>query len=75
MQTVRISEDVAQRLEALAKATNRSKSFYANKVLNDFLEDQEDIFLATQALKDKDEETYTLDEVIALLENDRDDKQ
>lgn len=38
--TARIPEETAQRLEALAKATNRSKSFLIASALETFLDEQ-----------------------------------
>lgn len=70
MQTVRISEDVAQRLDSLAKTTNRSKSFYANKALNQLLEDQEDYLLAMAAWEEHEKngrKTISLEEMCQRL--------
>lgn len=47
---VRIDEELDSRLDALAKRTGRTKSFYAVEAIKDFLEDQEDYFLAKDSL-------------------------
>lgn len=47
---VRIDEELDSRLDALAKRTGRTKSFYAVEAIKDFLDDQEDYFLAKDSL-------------------------
>lgn len=47
---VRIDEALNSRLDALAKRTGRTKSFYAVEAIKEFLEDQEDYFLAKDSL-------------------------
>ena len=47
---VRIDEELDRRLDALAKRTGRTKSFYAVEAIKEFLEDQEDYFLAKDSL-------------------------
>jgi RHH-type rel operon transcriptional repressor/antitoxin RelB len=49
MLAVRLSDDLEQRLTALSKRTNRSKSFYVKKALQAFLENEEDYALAEEA--------------------------
>jgi RHH-type rel operon transcriptional repressor/antitoxin RelB len=48
---VRLDEDVARRLEALALKTGRTKTFYATKAIQEFLDDREDYFLAKDSLQ------------------------
>nr|WP_308390030.1 TraY domain-containing protein [Acidithiobacillus sp. AMEEHan] len=58
--------EVEARLEALAKATGRSKTFYAREAILEHLDDLEDLYLAEQRLIDLREgrsRSYTLDEV------------
>lgn len=47
---VRIDRELDSRLDALAKRTGRTKSFYAVEAIKEFLEDQEDYFLAKDSL-------------------------
>lgn len=47
---VRIDKELASRLDALAKRTGRTKTFYAVEAIKEFLEDQEDYFLAKDSL-------------------------
>ena len=52
MLTVRLSEDIEDRLNNLAKTTNRPKSFYVREALERSIEDIEDIYLAEKRLED-----------------------
>ena len=66
MLAVRLPIEIEQRLEALAKATGRTKSFYAREAILTHLDDLEDVYLAEQSLvrlrRDQDR-IYTIDEV------------
>ena len=50
MLALRLPPDIEERLEALAKRTGRSKSFYAREAILEHLEDLEDLYLAEDAL-------------------------
>ena len=66
MLTIRLPADIEERLEQLAKATGRTKTFYAREAILRHLEDLEDVYLAEQALIELREgrsRTYTLKEV------------
>ena len=66
MLTIRLPADIEERLEQLAKATGRTKTFYAREAIILHLEDLEDVYLAEQALIELREgrsRTYTLEEV------------
>jgi RHH-type transcriptional regulator, rel operon repressor / antitoxin RelB len=66
MLAIDLPADVESRLDALAKATGRTKAFYAKKAILDYLDDFEDVHLAEQRLMDVQtgrSRTYTLDEV------------
>lgn len=52
MLALRLPEDIENRLERLAKATGRSKSFYAREAILEHLDDLEDLYLAEQRLLD-----------------------
>jgi RHH-type rel operon transcriptional repressor/antitoxin RelB len=52
MLAIRLPEDIEKRLEALAKATGRTKTFYAREAILEHLEDLEDIHLAEKRLAD-----------------------
>jgi len=51
MLSVRLSSDMEQRLETLAKETQRPKSFYVREAIERSLEDIEDIYLAEKRLE------------------------
>ena len=51
MLAVRLPEDSEKRLDALAKRTGRSKSYYAREAIIEHLEDLEDIYLAERELQ------------------------
>ena len=50
MLALRLPADVEARLDALAKATDRTKTFYAREAVLMYLEDFEDMYLAEQRL-------------------------
>ena len=50
MVTLRLPPDIEKRLDLLAKATGRSKSFYAREAILRHLEDLEDYHLARRRL-------------------------
>ncbi len=52
MLAIRLPQDIENRLEALAKATGRSKTFYAREAILEHLDDLEDVYLAEQRLID-----------------------
>jgi RHH-type transcriptional regulator, rel operon repressor / antitoxin RelB len=59
---VRLEPEMEKRLARLAKATGRSKSYYAKEAIRQFLEDREDYLLALAAIE-KREPTLTIKEV------------
>jgi RHH-type rel operon transcriptional repressor/antitoxin RelB len=52
MLAIRLPEDIENRLDALAKATGRSKTYYAREAILEHLDDLEDVYLAEQRLID-----------------------
>jgi len=52
MLAIRLPEDIEKRLDTLAKATGRSKTFYARQAILEHLADLEDLYLAEQRLID-----------------------
>jgi RHH-type rel operon transcriptional repressor/antitoxin RelB len=52
MLAIRLPEEVEKRLGTLAKATGRTKTFYAREAIIEHLDDLEDIYLAEQRLAD-----------------------
>jgi RHH-type rel operon transcriptional repressor/antitoxin RelB len=67
MLAIRLPAEVEARLEAMAKATGRTKTFYAREAILEHLDDLEDLYLAEQRLIDiraGKEGTLPLEEVM-----------
>ena len=67
MLAIRLPAEVESRLDALAKATGRTKTFYAREDILEYLDDLEDLYLAEQRLIDiraGKTQTVPLDEVM-----------
>jgi RHH-type rel operon transcriptional repressor/antitoxin RelB len=52
MLAIRLPEEIEKRLDALAKETGRTKSFYVREAILEHLDNLEDIYLAEQRLAD-----------------------
>ena len=52
MLAIRLPAEVENRLDALARATGRTKTFYAREAILEYLDDLEDLYLAEQRLID-----------------------
>jgi RHH-type rel operon transcriptional repressor/antitoxin RelB len=52
MLAIRLPEEIDKRLATLAKATGRTKTFYAREAILEHLDDLEDIYMAEQELAD-----------------------
>ena len=66
MLAIRLPGEIENRLEALAQATGRTKTFYAREAILNHLDDLEDLYLAEKRLIDNRagrSRTFTLDEV------------
>ena len=50
--SLRLPDDVSQRLQRLAQLTGRSKTFHMIEAIRDHLDDLEDLYLAEQRLAD-----------------------
>jgi RHH-type rel operon transcriptional repressor/antitoxin RelB len=70
MLTVRLPQQMENRLTRLAKRTGRSKSHYAKQAIAEFLDDQEDYLIAISRLED-DLPSIPLDNVVKRLGLDR----
>jgi RHH-type rel operon transcriptional repressor/antitoxin RelB len=51
MLAIRLPKEIELRLDHLAKATGRTKTFYAREALLAYLDDLEDLYLADKAMK------------------------
>ena len=66
MLAIRLPVEIEERLERLAQATGRTKTYYAREAILEYLDDLEDIYLAEQTLervRRGEMRTHTLDEV------------
>ena len=66
MLAIRLPAEVETRLEALAQATGRTKTFYAREAILEHLDDLEDLYLAEKRLieiRAGHSKTYSLEEV------------
>ncbi len=66
MLALRLPEDIESRLDKLAKATGRTKSFYAREAILEHLADLEDLYLAEKRLakvRHGKSKTYSLNAV------------
>ena len=66
MLALRLPEDIESRLDKLAKATGRTKSFYAREAILEHLADLEDLYLAEKRLvkvRSGKSKTYSLNAV------------
>ena len=52
MLAIRLPGEIENRLEALAQATGRTKTFYAREAILEHLDDLEDLYLAEKRLID-----------------------
>jgi RHH-type rel operon transcriptional repressor/antitoxin RelB len=64
---VRLSEDIAKRLEHLSVKTKRLKGFYVKEILEEHLSEYEDNYLALERLNDKNAKYFTTEEVESIL--------
>ncbi len=71
MATLQIADALSEKLHLIAQKTHQTPELCAQKALAEFLEDQEDYFLALEAMK-KDGPTWTLQEVREAFGHERD---
>jgi RHH-type rel operon transcriptional repressor/antitoxin RelB len=67
MLAIRLPAEVESRLDALARATGRTKTFYAREAILEHLDDLEDLYLAQrelEAIRAGKSETVPLEEVM-----------
>jgi len=51
MLAIRLPAEIESRLDALAKATGRTKTFYAREAILEYLDDLEDLYLAEREME------------------------
>lgn len=67
MLAVRLPEDLEKRLEALAKRTGRTKTYYVREAIVEHLDDLEDRYLAEarlEALRRGEQQSVPIEEVM-----------
>lgn len=69
-QTVRLPEELARRLEALAATTRRSKSSFIVEALEEYLETREDLEMALERFRDPETEWVAHEDARRELEVD-----
>jgi len=62
MLAIRLDAEIEKRLELLAKKTGRTKTFYAREAILAHLDDLEDIYLASERLREP-AQTYSARQV------------
>ncbi|WP_420266050.1 type II toxin-antitoxin system RelB family antitoxin [Candidatus Magnetominusculus dajiuhuensis] len=60
--SVRVPDDVFERLENLSKKTFRPKSFYIKEMLASYMAEFEDAYLALERMNDPDTKYYSSEE-------------
>ena len=61
--TVRLPDDIAESLEALAKALDRPKSYLVKKAMETYLSEYADYLMALERLQDKDDRVISSGEL------------
>jgi len=64
--SIRLPEDVARRLDQLAKSLDRPKTYIVTKALREYLEEYEDYLVALHRLRDKDDKLVSERELVKL---------
>lgn len=65
--SVRLPEDIAKRLNKLAKTLERPKTYIIKKALQEYLEEYEDYLIALHRLSDKEDAIITEKELVEKL--------
>jgi len=61
--TVRLPDDIAESLEALAKTLDRPKSYLVKKAMETYLSEYADYLMALERLQDKDDRVISSGEL------------
>jgi len=64
--SVRLPEDVAKRLNELARSLDRPKTYIVTKALRDYLADYEDYLLALHRKNDKNDRVVSKKDLVKL---------
>ena len=64
--SIRLPNDVAKRLDALAKSLDRPKTYIVTKALREYLEEYEDYLIALHRLNDKNDRVISEKDLIKI---------
>jgi RHH-type rel operon transcriptional repressor/antitoxin RelB len=64
--SVRLPQDLAKRLDELAKSLDRPKTYIVTKALKEYLEEYEDYLIALHRLNDKDDKVVSEKELVRV---------
>ena len=64
--SVRLPEDIATRLEDLAKSLERPKTYIVTKALREYLDEYEDYLVALHRLNDKNDRVVSEKELVKV---------
>jgi RHH-type rel operon transcriptional repressor/antitoxin RelB len=64
--SVRLPEDIANRLDVLAKSIERPKTYIVTKALREYLEEYEDYLVALHRLNDKNDRVVSEKELVKV---------
>ncbi|MEO6014506.1 MAG: DUF6290 family protein [Devosia sp.] len=70
MLALRLPPEIEARLDALAKKTGRTKSFYAREAILEHLEDLEDAYIAEERIRTATGERISLEEMMEKYADD-----
>ena len=70
MLALRLPPEIEARLNALAKKTGRTKSFYAREAILEHIEDLEDAYLAEERIRTDTGERISLEEMMKKYADD-----
>jgi len=62
--SIRLPDDIAKRLDELAKSLDRPKTYIVTKALREYLEEYEDYLIALHRLNDKDDQVVSEKELV-----------
>lgn len=65
---IRLTDEIAARLDILAEKTKRPKSYYVKEILTRYLGEYEDAYLALERLNDKNARYYATQDVEKALD-------
>lgn len=70
MLALRLPPEIEARLDALAKKTGRTKSFYAREAILEHIEDLEDAYIAEERIRTDTGERISLEEMMKKYADD-----